>query len=279
MSEQAATTVSSAALSPAQIEAQAESVAVGKAALPPSKCFVLAMFAGAFISFGAAFFALCLGDAALPFAVQRILGGACFCLGLQLVLCCGGELFTGNSLMVCAAMSGRISWRDLAKNWALVWVGNFVGALLAAALIYLSGLQNMNGGAVGDALVSVAAGKAALGWSPALFKGILCNVFVCLAVWIGMGAKTMADKVVGIVLPIAAFVALGFEHCVANMFFLSMGLACSAAGFGADVAGVEALTLGGACHNLLFATVGNVVGGAVCVGLGYWFAYHRVPEA
>lgn len=267
------------ALGPAQIEAKAESLSVGKVALADAKCFVLAMFAGAFIAFGASFYAVCLGDPSLPFAAQRILGGLCFCLGLELVLCCGGELFTGNSLMVCGAKSGHISWTDMYKNWLLVWVGNLAGSLFAVILMYLSGLQNMNGGAVGDALVSIAVGKASLDWFTIVFKGVLCNIFVCLAVWIGYGARSTADKVVGILLPISAFVAMGFEHCVANMFFLGMGLACKAAGFGASIVGLENLTLGGTCYNLFFATVGNIIGGALIVGLGYWYAYHKDAKA
>jgi formate/nitrite transporter len=266
---------SAAALTPAQIEAKAEALAQSKAALPAARCLVLAVFAGAFIAFGASLFGLVMADAALSFAVQRLLGGLCFCLGLQLVLCCGAELFTGNSLMVCGAASGLVGWGPVLKNWVLVWLGNFAGALAVVGLMYASGLQNMNAGAVGDAFVSVAAGKAALGWTTVLAKGVLCNVFVCLAVWIGFGAQTMADKVLGILLPITAFVALGFEHCVANMFFLFMGLACKAAGFGAAVAGAAALTPGAVCCNLALATAGNVLGGAVLVGLGYWFAYRR----
>lgn len=267
------------ALGPAQIEAKAETLAEGKVKLPDAKCFVLAMFAGAFIAFGASFYAVCLGDPTLPFAAQRILGGICFCLGLELVLCCGAELFTGNSLMVCGAKSGRIACIDMYKNWLLVWAGNCAGALVAVILMYLSGLQNMNGGAVGEALVSIAASKASLDWFTIVFKAILCNVFVCLAVWIGFGARTTVDKVIGILLPISAFVAMGFEHCVANMFFLGMGMACKAAGFGATIAGVENLTLGGTCYNLFFATLGNIIGGAVLVGLGYWYVYHKDEKA
>lgn len=263
------------ALAPAAIEAKAEVVAVGKAAMPTGRCFVLAVFAGMFIAFGGAFFVLLLGDTELGFAAQRILGGLCFCLGLALVLCCGAELFTGNALMVCAKLSGKVSWAAILKNWVVVWVGNLAGALLAAFLLYMSNLQGMNGGAVGDAFVSLAAGKAGLDWVTLLFKAVLCNVFVCLAVWIGFGARTIVDKVVGILLPISAFVAMGFEHCVANMFFLSMGIACKGAGFGSAVAGAEALTVGGMAYNLLFATVGNIVGGAVLVGVGYWLAYHK----
>ena len=266
--------LASAALAPAEIEHKAEAAAVAKAALPLPRMFVLAMLAGAFISFGAAFFVMLLGDTTLTFAAQRCLGGLCFCLGLMLVLICGAELFTGNCLMVCGAMSKRITWGSMLRNWAVVWLGNLAGALLIALFVYLSNLQGMNGGAVGDQFVAVAAGKVTLAPVTLFFKGVLCNVFVCLAVWIGFAAKTVTDKVVGILLPIAAFVAMGFEHCVANMFFLSMGLACKAAGFGSAVAAASALDLGGVCYNLVLATAGNVVGG-VLVALSYWFIYHE----
>ena len=263
------------AYAPAVVEARVENAAVTKATMPVGKCFVLAMFAGAFIAFGAAFFCLLLGDSTLPFAAQRILGGLCFCLGLVLVLCCGAELFTGNSLMVCGLLSKKISAAGMVRNWVVVWLGNLAGALLVVLLLYLSRLQTMNGGAVGDVFVSVALGKVVLDPVTLFFKGVMCNVFVCLAVWIGFAARSVADKVVGILLPIAAFVAMGFEHCVANMFFLFMGYACKVAGFGAALANVDALSLGGIGYNLALATLGNIVGGALLVGLGYWFAYHK----
>ena len=264
-----------AALAPAEIEQKVEAASVAKAAMPLPRMFVLAMLAGAFISFGAAFFVMLLGDTTLTFAAQRCLGGLCFCLGLMLVLICGAELFTGNCLMVCGAMSKKISWGAILKNWVVVWLGNLAGAALIVAFLYLSNLQGMNGGAVGDQFVAVAAGKAALAPVTLFFKGVMCNIFVCLAVWIGFAAKTVTDKVVGILLPIAAFVAMGFEHCVANMFFLNMGLACKAAGFGASVAAASSLDLGGVCYNLALATAGNVVGGAIFVALAYWFCYHE----
>lgn len=264
-----------AVLAPAEIEQKVEAASVAKAAMPLPRMFVLAMLAGAFISFGAAFFVMLLGDTTLTFAAQRCLGGLCFCLGLMLVLICGAELFTGNCLMVCGAMSKKITWGAMLRNWVVVWLGNLAGAALIVAFLYLSNLQGMNGGAVGDQFVAVAAGKAALAPVTLFFKGVMCNIFVCLAVWIGFAAKTVTDKVVGILLPIAAFVAMGFEHCVANMFFLNMGLACKAAGFGASVAAAFSLDLGGVCYNLALATAGNVVGGAIFVALAYWFCYHK----
>lgn len=189
------------ALTPEQIESKAEHVAISKANMPLIKLFVLAMFAGAFVALGAAFFTVVMGDAQMGFAAQRALGGLCFCLGLELVLLCGAELFTGNALMVLGKASGKISGRGLVRNWSIVWLGNFVGALMLAALIFMSNLQGMNGGAVGDAMVSLAVGKVAPAWHTLFFKGVLCNLLVCLAVWIGFGARTTADKVLGIILP------------------------------------------------------------------------------
>ena len=262
-------------LTPEQIESKAEAAAVKKASMPFVKLFVLAMFAGAFVAFGASFFTAVMGDASLSFAAQRVVGGLTFCLGLELVLLCGAELFTGNSLMVLGKASGKISGKGLLYNWLVVWVGNFAGALTIAVLMYLAAVPQLNAGAVGDAMVAIAAGKVAPAWSTLFFKGILCNVLVCLAVWIGFGARTATDKVVGIILPVSAFVVLGFEHCVANMFFLPMGLMAKAAGFGAAVAGADALTLSGLAYNLSAATLGNIVGGILVVGIGYWIAYGR----
>ena len=257
-------------LAPLEIEAKVEEVGVGKVGMAFSKVFVLAILAGAFIAFGGMYFCIFLGDPSIPFAVQRMVGGICFCLGLVLVLCCGAELFTGNSLIICAKASGKVSWGGMLKNWAIVWLGNLVGALAAVALVYLAQVWSMNGGGVGEAMVSVAAGKASPDWATLFFKGVMCNIFVCLAVWIGFSARTVVDKVIGIILPISAFVAAGFEHCVANMFFLPMGFIMNTMGYGAD--GV--ITLGGIAYNLSAATLGNIVGGLL-VGLAYWFVFAK----
>lgn len=262
------------ALAPAETTEKAETLGQTKAAMPFAKCFVSSMLAGAFIAFGAMYFCVFLGDPAMPFAVQRLVGGICFCLGLVLVLCCGAELFTGNTLLICAKAAGKICWADTFKNWAVVWVGNLAGALVAVFFIYMAGVAGMNGGAVGEAMVSVAAGKVSPDWITLFFKGIMCNILVCLAVWIGFSARTVADKVLGILLPISAFVAAGFEHCVANMFFLPMGFLLNSFGIGA----ADAVTFGGIFYNLSAATLGNIVGG-VLVGLAYWFVYRRNKAA
>jgi len=253
-------------LAPVAIEAKTETAGVTKANLPVAKAFLLAMFAGAFIAFGGLFFTVFLSDSTLGWGAQRVVGGLCFCLGLVLVLVCGAELFTGNSLMVCALKSKKITLVQMLKAWVVVWVGNFVGALFIVFLVYMAGIYKLNGEAVAHSMVSVAAGK-------------VCNIFVCLAVWIGTAGKTVVDKVVGILLPIAAFVACGFEHCVANMYFLPMGAVMHACGYGADVAGADALNAAGIAFNLSAATLGNIVGGAVLVALGYWFIYAKKSEA
>lgn len=266
------------ALSPAATEAKAEALAVGKTQLSVAKCFVSAMLAGAFIAFGALYFCVFLGDPTIPFAVQRLIGGVCFCLGLVLVLCCGAELFTGNALMICGKMSRKIGWGALAKNWIIVWLGNFAGALVVVGLVFLAKVAAMNGGAVGETMVSVAVSKVTPDWITLFAKGILCNILVCLAVWIGFSARTVADKVLGILLPISAFVAAGFEHCVANMFFLPMGLALKLTGVGAGITSVDALNVGSMLVNLSAATLGNIVGGSIFVGLAYWFVYHKKSD-
>lgn len=270
--------VSPECLTPAQIEAKAEDAAVGKVRLGAARAFVLAMFAGAFIAFGGLFFTVFLSDTTLSWGPQRVVGGLCFCLGLVLVLLCGAELFTGNALMVCALRSHRVSASELARNWAIVWLGNFAGALAVVVLVFFAGIYKLNGEAVATSMVSVAAGKVAPDWATLFFRGVLCNVFVCLAVWIGFAGKTVVDKVVGILLPISAFVACGFEHCVANMYFLPMGALMVASGYGADVAGASSLDIAGILYNLSAATLGNIVGGALIVALGYWFVYRRTGE-
>lgn len=262
-------------LAPTQIEAKVEAAAITKAALPAGKMFVLAMLAGAFIAFGGLYFTVFLSDTALSWGPQRVVGGLVFCIGLVLVLVCGAELFTGNSLMVCALASGKIDVRGLLRNWVIVWLGNFAGALIVTAIVFFARIYQMNGEAVAATMVSIAAGKVTPDAVTLFFRGILCNVFVCLAVWIGFAGKTVTDKVVGILLPISGFVACGFEHCVANMYFLPMGAAMVANGYGADIAGAASLNVAGIFYNLAFVTLGNIVGGAVLVALAYWFVYHR----
>ena len=208
------------ALTPAQITQKAEDLGVTKTEMSFGRSFALSIMAGAFIAMGAMFFSLVVGDPALPFAIQRVLGGFLFCLGLILVVVAGAELFTGNTMIVMTAASKRIKWSAVWKNWIVVFFGNFLGALVIVGLVFLSDMSAMNGGQVGQTMVSVAAGKMHADWLVLFAKGIMCNFLVCLGVWMAYASKTVADKILAVVFPITAFVACGFEHCVANMFFL-----------------------------------------------------------
>ena len=263
---------------PADIEAKAEALGVSKTKMSFKQSFMLSIMAGAFISMGAMFFLLIVSDSALPFAAQRLIGGCLFSLGLLLVVVCGAELFTGNTMIVMSAASKKISWSAVLKNWVVVFLGNLVGSLIMVGLVFLSNYQGMNGGAVGTTIVSVAAGKMSPDWLTLFAKGIMCNFLVCLAVWIAYGSKTVADKMLGILLPIAAFVACGFEHCVANMFFLPFGILLASAGIAP--AGIDPSTVSwaGALWNWSASVPGNIIGGALFVGMAYWIAYHKKEQ-
>lgn len=263
------------AYSPREIAEKVRAVGVTKARLQFMQTAMLAVLAGLFIGLGALFYTLVASDAALGFAATRVLGGLVFSLGLILVTVGGAELFTGNNLMVMAWADRKITTLELLRNWVIVYVGNAVGAIGLAVLVYLSDHGAMNGGAVATTYVKIAAAKTALPFGEAFFKGMLCNILVCLAVWLAMAGHTVVDKIFAIVLPISAFVAAGFEHSVANMYFIPMGLLL------ADGAAVPAsvnlanLSLGGFLSNLLPVTLGNIVGGSVMVAAVYYVIYRR----
>ena len=260
----------SGAMTPASMELKNERVAETKAKTDVVSALVLSVMAGAFISMGATFMLVVKSDAALPFAATQLLGGFAFTLGLFLILAAGAELFTGNCLMVMGPLAGRFSWRRLLASWALVLFGNLVGSVLAAGLVLATGVASANGGAVGEAAITVAEGKVALDWGVAFARAVLCNMLVCLAVWVGHAATSVTDKFFSALLPVMAFMAAGFEHCVANMFFLPYALMLQATGTCAG-----SVDLAGVVSNLTAATLGNLVGGVVLVGVSYWFVYGR----
>jgi len=265
------------AYSPAQIADRVEAIGVRKARLPLRGLMMLGVIAGAHIGLGALCFVLVVSDASLSFAVSRVLGGLVFSLGLILVVVAGSELFTGNNLLVMAWAGGKISTGELLRNWTVVFFANAVGAVGLAVLVYLANHGAMNGGDVGAAYVRIAAAKAALPFGEAFFKGVLCNLLVCLAVWLALAGRSVVDKVVAIVPPIAAFVAAGFEHSVANLYFLPLGMLLK------DSAGVTqaaSLDWSGVSHNLVAVTLGNVAGGALLVAAVYFVIYRRtLPPA
>lgn len=264
------------AYSPAEIKESVESVGVKKANLPILASLMLAMVAGGSVGLGALYYAIIASDAALSFAVTRVVGGLTFSLGLVLVVVGGAELFTGNNLIVMAWASGRVSTSELLRNWLLVYIGNFVGALGLVLLVFFSHHIEMNDGRIGLAVLKTATGKIEPGVMTLFFKGVLCNVLVCLAVWLAYAGRSVIDKIVALILPVSAFVAAGFEHCVANMYFLPLAwLLVQTGNVPADF-DATSITILGIIHNLVPVTLGNIVGGAGLVGAVYWSIYRAV---
>jgi formate transporter len=276
-------TLSFDALPPRAIARRAEEVGCAKAGMSAANTFALSVLAGAFIAMGAIFATtVTAGGAPMPYGVSRLLGGLAFSLGLILVVVAGAELFTGNNLIVMAWASRKVSTAQLLRNWSIVFVGNFAGAIGTAGILFVGKQYTFGKGAVGEQALSTAVAKTNLGFVQAIALAAFCNALVCLAVWLSYSARSVADKILAIVPPIAAFVAAGFEHSVANMFFIPMGLFVkSDATFAAQHAtpGIEHLTWGHFfAANLLPVTIGNVIGGAVMVGAIYWFIYLRAQE-
>jgi formate/nitrite transporter len=269
------------ALLPPEIARKAEEIGAAKTRADPVTLFVLAVLGGAFIGLGGMFATTVLAGLSGPSGPVRALGGLVFALGLVLVVVGGAELFTGNNLMVMAWASGKVRLIEMLRAWAIVYCGNFVGAAGTAALVFLAGQPLLGGGAAAQTALKLAAAKATLPLDQAFFLGILCNVLVCLAVWLSYGARGTGDKILAILLPVAAFVAAGFEHSVANMYFVPLGMMLKALGptalldDPATAAAAAGLGMEGFLRNLAAVTAGNVIGGGVLVGAVYWFIYLR----
>jgi formate/nitrite transporter len=261
------------AYSPAEIARRVEDSGVAKARLPLITTAMLGMLAGAFIAIGSLSFTVVASDASLGFAAKRVLGGVVFSVGLILVIVAGGELFTGNNLLAMAWADRRISTAELARNWLIALISNAVGSMGMAVLVVLSGYPDLNGGEVGAAAVKIAAAKAALPFWKAFFAGVLCNILVCMAVWLALAGRTVVDKVVAIVFPISAFVAAGFEHSVANMYFIPLGILLRDSLDAAAVAGIEHLHWAGYARSLVPVILGNIFGGSGLVALVYFLIY------
>lgn len=253
------------AYAPAEIAAMVEAIGVKKAGLSIQKTLVLSVLAGAFIAFGGMVFTVAITNAEMGFGPTRLLGGAAFSLGLILVVVAGAELFTGNNLIVMAWASGHISMARLLRNWLLVYAGNLIGAVATALLVFGSGTLELGDGAVAATARGIAEAKVNLPVSEAFLRGVLCNTLVCLAVWLCVAAHSVVSKILAILFPITAFVALGFEHSVANMYLIPIGY----------FAGADGVTLTSFLVNLAPVTLGNIVGGSVFVALVYWVVYLR----
>lgn len=270
-------------LLPSQMARRAEETGVTKANGGWINMLVLSVLAGAFIALGAEFFTMVTTASGAGYGLTRLIGGLAFSLGLFLVVVAGAELFTGNNLIVMAWASRRISSARLLRNWALVYAGNFAGALATVGLVYLSKQWEFSNSEVGANALRIADNKVDLGFTEAVALGILCNGLVCLAVWLSYSARSVTDKFLAVVFPITAFVASGFEHSIANMYFIPMGLLLKHEDSVAKASGLASgdlsnLTIGDfLLNNLLPVTIGNIVGGAVLVGAVYWFVYLRAP--
>lgn len=249
--------------SPKQIAALVETAGINKAQLPLYQMVTLGILAGVFIAFGAMFFTVAITNSSFGFGPTRLLGGLAFSLGLILVVIAGAELFTGNNLIVIAWADKKISTGSLLRNWLVVYISNFIGAVFCAWAVYLSGTLSIGQGAIADNALYIAQYKVELDFGEAFFRGLLCNTLVCLAVWLSMAAHSVAGKILAIVFPITAFVALGFEHSIANMYFISLGMLLPDNG----------ISLTDLFNNLIPVTLGNIIGGSVCVALVYWLCY------
>jgi formate/nitrite transporter len=289
--------ISFEAILPPGMAAKAEDLGVKKVNMSTSNMFALAILAGAFISMGAVFATVVssgsipIKDAtgaaafstALPFGITRLLVGLVFSLGLILVVVGGAELFTGNALITMAFASKKVTLAQLLHNWVTVYIGNFVGAILTAFIVFLGKQYTFGNGAVGLSALSIGEARTSFTFVQAIALGIMCNALVCMAVWMCYSARTTTDKILAIILPIACFVTAGFEHCVANMYFIPHALFIKDFGdpkffesIGKTAADFPHLTWGNFfLVNLLPVTIGNVIGGVVMVGLIYWFIYRR----
>ncbi|MFZ1677372.1 MAG: formate transporter FocA [Saprospiraceae bacterium] len=270
-------------LLPPEMALQAEQVGVSKVNMSTSKTLVLSMLAGAFISFGAVFFSTVTAASTMSYGITKLIGGLSFSLGLVLVIIGGAELFTGNNLIIMAWANKKVSTTQVLLNWIWVYLGNMIGSLFIVVLMFFSRQYLFGAGAVGINILNIAKAKCELGFSQAIALGVLCNILVCLAVWVSYSSRSISGKILAIVFPITAFVTAGFEHSIANMYFIPEGILVLKYG------NLNFLTLindsaqtyqsvswsNFLICNLLPVTIGNIIGGAVLVGIVYWFVFLR----
>ncbi|GAA0859361.1 formate/nitrite transporter family protein [Aliiglaciecola litoralis] len=261
------------AYSPKEIAQRIDQVAVVKVNLPFLSMLMLGMLAGAFIGLGGLAFVLVKSDPSLSFASSQLLGGLMFSLGLILVVVAGAELFTGNNLIVMAWADGKITFVKLLQSWCVVCIANFIGALGLAILVYLSGHTEMNDGRIAQQYIDIAIAKNSLSFSSAFFRGVLCNILVCMAVWMALAGRSVVDKVVAVVFPITLFVAAGFEHSIANMYLIPVAILIQQ--FSVVEEASLMISWGGFVYHLLPVIAGNLVGGSVLVGLVYHVIYRH----
>lgn len=286
LAEQADFAGQDSSLSPRQIAEKMERAGVQKVKMGAFSVFVLAVMAGAFISLGGIYYTFATSQVIVTTTFTQILGGLMFSMGLIFVVIIGAEMFTSSTLTMVSLASRKISAARLLRNWVIVYGGNIVGTLATVGILYMSRVWTGNHYQFAVKALMIASHKTSLGFVEAFFLGMLCNCLVCLAVWLAASGKKVSDKVLAIIFPVSAFVAIGFEHCVANMYFLSFayvikndpGLIAALQGMGTTI-DISHLSLLGMAGNLVPVTLGNIVGGSVLIGLANWLAYLRKGKA
>ena len=266
------------AFTPAEVADKVKTLGVSKANMPFLQLLVLSMMAGAFISFGAMYYTVAMTHPAEAYGAAKLLGGLAFSLGFILVVIAGGELFTGNNLIVMALAKRQITYRCVLKNWSLVYLGNALGAFITVYLVFTSGFLDGAHHEVGSTALKIGLAKVDLSTSEAFVRGIFCNSLVCLASWMVYASRTVMDKVIAVIFPISAFVAMGFEHCIANMFMIPLAMVASlnpeiVAVSGLSAEALQNLTISGFISNLIPVTLGNIFGGSVMVGMSLYMVY------
>jgi len=270
---------------PAEMAKKVEAASIRKANLNFMSLLALAVLAGAFISFGAEFYTLAIFDSTLSLGFTRLIGGLAFSVGLILVIVAGAELFTGNNLIIMGVASRTVTYKQLLRNWSVSYLGNFIGAILIVFIMFLTNQWKIKGGLLGANAVLIAANKVNLTFVEGFTRGMLCNALVCLAVWLCFSARTVVSKIAAIIFPITAFVASGFEHSIANMYFIPYGMLLKNNPMVMEAflelspnTDLSNLNLIGFLGNLLSVTAGNIIGGAFVVGLAYWFIIVRTEK-
>lgn len=254
------------AYSPSEIAARIEKQGIQKSKHSPTRLFVLAILAGAFISIGAVFYLVVINESTFGFGITRLFGGLAFSLGLILVVIAGAELFTGNNLMAMAWADRKISIKDLLRNWLISYFGNVVGCLLTVILVWYAGIHELNNDSLEKSAIQIAQSKISLDFSEAFARGILCNALVCIAIWLVMACRSVTDKILAIIFPITAFVTIGFEHSIANWFLLPYAKLLD-----------SSIPMADGLLNIAAVTAGNLVGGTILVAGIYYIAYVRKP--
>ncbi len=270
------------AFTPAEVAEKVKTIGVDKANMHFLSLIILSLMAGAFIAFGAMYYTVAITDSNMAYGMTKLIGGLAFSLGFILVVIAGAELFTGNTLVLMAWAKGKVSLPALLKNWTIVYLANAVGAFVMVYLVYLSGYLDAHHHKVGATVLKVGLAKVDNTLTESFVLGLFCNVLVCLASWMVYASRTVSDKVLAVIFPISAFVAMGFEHCIANMYMIPVAILASmdpaiVAASGLEVSQLQDLSFNGFMMNIIPVTIGNIIGGGVFVAMTYYLVFVYSP--